>query len=171
MEKLNDEEDGMSERMKILFAYDGSTLMNDLLRAGLPREAEAVLISVMELWLPGPEGADFSKQVLLNVEKTALDAARSSILEASEKFKESFPGWEIRTEVRLGSPAEEILGVADEWKPNLIVVAPHSRSTISRLILGSVSQRIINEAHCSVHTAREQPHRANKPVRIIIGTD
>lgn len=40
--------------MKILFGYDGSESSNyaisDLLRAGLPDEAEAVVLSVTEVW-------------------------------------------------------------------------------------------------------------------------
>lgn len=42
--------------MKILIAYDGSSCANsaleDLRRAGLPRLAEAAVLSVSELWMP-----------------------------------------------------------------------------------------------------------------------
>jgi len=46
----------MNKKMKILTAYDGSNCavaaLDDLSQSGLPREAEAVVISVAELWLP-----------------------------------------------------------------------------------------------------------------------
>jgi hypothetical protein len=46
----------MSEKMKILIAYDGSDCANaaleDLQRAGLPRVAEALIMSVAEVFLP-----------------------------------------------------------------------------------------------------------------------
>ena len=46
----------MTKRMKFLIAYDGSiyadAAVEDLLRAGLPREAEALVISVADVWLP-----------------------------------------------------------------------------------------------------------------------
>jgi len=42
--------------MKILIDYDGSSCadlaLEDMRRAGLPRVAEAVVLSVSELWMP-----------------------------------------------------------------------------------------------------------------------
>jgi len=47
--------------MKILIAYDGSSCadsaLEDLRRAGLPRVAEAAVLSVSELWMPVVESA------------------------------------------------------------------------------------------------------------------
>ena len=44
--------------MKLLIAYDGSASANDalddLLRAGLPEKAKAIVFSVAELWFPPP---------------------------------------------------------------------------------------------------------------------
>ena len=46
--------------MKILIAYDGSESadkgIDDLSRAGLPVEVEALVVSVAEVWLPPPRG-------------------------------------------------------------------------------------------------------------------
>jgi len=46
----------MSEKMKVLIAYDGSSCadaaLNDLPCAGLPQEAEALILSVAEVFLP-----------------------------------------------------------------------------------------------------------------------
>ena len=45
--------------MKVLIAYDGSesadTAIDGLRRAGVPREADALVASVAEVWLPAPE--------------------------------------------------------------------------------------------------------------------
>ena len=45
--------------MKVLIAYDGSesadTAIDGLRRAGLPTEADALVASVAEVWLPTPE--------------------------------------------------------------------------------------------------------------------
>jgi hypothetical protein len=44
--------------MKLLIAYDGSESadkgIDDLSRAGLPSEADALVVSVAEVWLPPP---------------------------------------------------------------------------------------------------------------------
>lgn len=42
---------------------------------------------------------------------------------------------------------------------------------LGRLVLGSVSQRVLTEAHCSVRVARGRVEDPNEPVRIIIGAD
>jgi len=46
----------MSEKLKILIAYDGSSYakaaLDDLPRAGLPRVAEALIMSVADVFLP-----------------------------------------------------------------------------------------------------------------------
>jgi hypothetical protein len=51
--------------MKILIGYDGSTTadaaLDDLKSAGLPDRAEAIVISVAEVWLP-PEKRRRSRQ-------------------------------------------------------------------------------------------------------------
>jgi long-subunit acyl-CoA synthetase (AMP-forming) len=48
----------MAASMKALIAYDGSTCadaaLDDLMRAGLPGEVEAMVVTVAELWLPPP---------------------------------------------------------------------------------------------------------------------
>src|SRR5262249_54649876 len=52
----DDEGEGTNERMKIVIGYDGSehadAALDDLRRAGLPRDAEALIISVAEATMP-----------------------------------------------------------------------------------------------------------------------
>lgn len=46
----------MKDQMKLLIGYDGSECANaaidDLRRAGFPREAQAIIFSVFKQWLP-----------------------------------------------------------------------------------------------------------------------
>jgi nucleotide-binding universal stress UspA family protein len=71
----------------------------------------------------------------------------------------------------LGSPASELVAKADEWLPDLIVLGSHGRSLAGRLLLGSVSQRVLTESHCSVRIARGRLEEPDTPVRILIGID
>jgi len=58
----------------------------------------------------------------------------------------------IRVERRLeeGSPAPEILCVAQEANADLIVMGTHGRTGLSRLLMGSVAERVVRRALCPV---------------------
>jgi nucleotide-binding universal stress UspA family protein len=61
---------------------------------------------------------------------------------------------------RIGKPAEEILSLAQEVGADLIYVGSHGKRGLERLLLGSVSERIVREARCAVIVARPKgyPH-------------
>jgi nucleotide-binding universal stress UspA family protein len=178
----------MDTGAKILIAYDGSACADaalyDLHRAGLPREAEAIVVSVAETWLPPPPPSSY--EIVQTVfekgsrtdgakvgerEAPALADAQALAAQAAKTIQSGFPDWSIRAEARVGSPASELLTKADEWEPDLIVVGSHGRSAIGRLILGSVSHKVVTEARCSVRIARGQPNRGDSPARIVVGVD
>ncbi len=60
---------------------------------------------------------------------------------------------------------------SDQWGPDLVVVGSHGRSALGRLILGSVAQRVLTEARCSVRVARGRVEEPDTPARIVIGVD
>jgi nucleotide-binding universal stress UspA family protein len=178
----------MDTRAKILIAYDGSVCADaalyDLHRAGLPREAEAIVVSVVETRLPPPPPSSYEIVETAFVEGSTTDAAKVSeretaaladahalATEAAKTIQASFPHWNTRAEARVGSPASELLAKADEWEPDLMVLGSHGRSAIGRLILGSVSHKVVTEARCSVRIARGQPNKGESPARIVVGVD
>jgi universal stress protein A len=63
---------------------------------------------------------------------------------------------------RLGVPASEILDRLEEQpKIDMVVMATHGRGGVARLVMGSVTDKVIRSASCPVLTMREHPH----PVR------
>ena len=178
----------MSERMKILIAHDGSTCaddsLNDLPRAGLPREAEALIVRVEERWLP-PSSYETVEEVLVSTYSMGAKPARDekdpqteadlehreSLARASQKTGAYFPEWQTETLLLRGSPAREIIRQAREWKADLIVVGSHGHTESKRFALGSVSQKIANEAACSVRVVRGQAWKNGSPSRLVIGLD
>ncbi len=179
----------MNDKMKILIAYDGSSCadaaLDDLRRVGLPRSGvEAMVISIAEVWLPPPppsshevvEAARESQSPAELQKKYAKalreeEEARAFSLRTEQRLQKNFPEWEIFAEATTGSPAWEIILKADQWKPDLIIVGSQGRSALGRLVLGSVSQKVLTEAHCSVRVARGRVEVEESPVRIIIGLD
>jgi nucleotide-binding universal stress UspA family protein len=65
--------------------------------------------------------------------------------------KTGAPGVEARLFVRGGNPESEILGHAEENDIGLIVVGTQGHSGISRLLLGSVCERVLRSAPCAVY--------------------
>jgi nucleotide-binding universal stress UspA family protein len=178
----------MNEKMKILIAYDGSdcadSALDDLRKAGLPPNSEALIISVAEVWLPPPppsgdeiveaareaqSPADLQKTYLKG--SSAVSKARSLAGRAKERLQNNFPGWQIGIEASYGSPAWELIMKADQWKPDLIIVGSHGRSALGRFVMGSVSQKVLTEARCSVRVARGRVEVEDSPARIIVGVD
>lgn len=174
--------------MKILIAYDGSdcadAALGDLQRAGLPVAAEAQIISVAEVWLPPPPPSSYEILERANEVKVpadfkrvyargcaAMKAALALAGRASDRVKMNFPGWKVFADASCGSPAWEVVFRADEWKPDLVVVGSHGRTALGRFVLGSVSQRVLTEARCSVRIARGRIEEPGTPVRIIVGID
>jgi len=174
----------MESNMKILIGYDGSeqadAAIDDLRRAGMPREADAMVVSVAESWFVaqlnsrraradhsiGPAGTAARAELVDPFEEAQLMATR-----ASERILSYFSEWHVLTEVVSGSPAREVLRKAMEWEPDLIVVGAKGRSAAPGSLLGSVSQKIVNEAACSVRVARGVPWKESSPVRMIVGLD
>ncbi|MDH5739603.1 MAG: universal stress protein [Nitrospira sp.] len=63
-------------------------------------------------------------------------------------------GFQIREALRLGKPADEILTVAKQEKADLIVTGAKGLGAIRRVLLGSVSTRVVQHAHCGVLVVR-----------------
>lgn len=62
---------------------------------------------------------------------------------------------EVATGVMLSGNAKEvILDEAQKWAADLIVVGSHGRRGFRRLLLGSVSEAVAMNAHCSVVVVR-----------------
>jgi nucleotide-binding universal stress UspA family protein len=65
-----------------------------------------------------------------------------------------------------GDPATAILRAAEEISCDLIVLGTHGRTGISRLLLGSVAEKVVRRAPCPVLTVRASPPRA-EPVELL----
>jgi len=174
----------MTEKMKILIAYDGSEFadvaIENLRSAGLPSEAAVLVMSVADVFVPPAIGEeDMFPPHEPEVVRRAHECAEQKLREAEEMAKRAeelvrgnFPDWQVRHEAVADSPAWALISKADEWKPDLVVMGARGHSVLGgRLILGSVSQRVLYEAKCSVRIARGPRPDVHSPIRILIGVD
>lgn len=87
-----------------------------------------------------------SHVMLLNVmpEGPAYGVPVPQITEAFERFRTA--GVTVEPFLRKGDPAKEILSLARDQKADLIAMATHGRSGVSRMLFGSVAERVVRGA-------------------------
>lgn len=146
--------------MKILIANDGSEFGDRAVAAAAEltkgnSSAEFKVIAVIE----PAAGTELemvieSTDELVDIENPTYLAALRMVT-ASANDLAAAGAVCVTYEVLSGSPARRIVEAAEEWDADLIVVGSHGRGYWSRALLGSVSDRVVNHANCSVLVARE----------------
>lgn len=68
----------------------------------------------------------------------------------------------VHTRIKTGAP-EAILEVAEEVRGDMIIIGTHSKHGLSRLVLGSVSEQVVREAHCPVLVVRATDYGPERP--------
>ena len=174
----------MQGMVRMLIAYDGSVCadaaVDDLRRAGLPPVLEVVVVTVADVILPPPDAkVDVDELPARTLEavwhtqartEKAVKEARAVAERVAKRVKADFPGWIVRGEACGDSPAWAVSKMADRYQTDLIIVGSHRHSVVGgRFILGSVSQRVLYEARCSVRVARCADEWRCGPVRIVVG--
>jgi nucleotide-binding universal stress UspA family protein len=56
--------------------------------------------------------------------------------------------------LREGAPYHEIITAAQDLRADLIIIATHGRTGLSRALMGSTAQRVVCHAPCPVLTLR-----------------
>lgn len=134
---------------KILLAFDGSghaqRAADHALKLAQGNNAEVVIITVRE---PMPL---YSSRVVydkVELEKELEEKATRIILQAEDKFKDS--GVNYVTKIVEGDPAEVICQEASENKITEIVMGCRGMNQVSRILMGSVSNKVLNSSPCTV---------------------
>lgn len=98
------------------------------------------------------------------LEATSYDTADAVQHRVAERVAAAFAGRPTASEVqfyvhaRIGKPADEILALAHEVGADLIFIGCHGKTGIERMLIGSVSERVVREAGCPVMVARTKSY-------------
>jgi nucleotide-binding universal stress UspA family protein len=145
---------------RVIVAVDGSLSATQALdafaRLPLPAEAAVTLLYVVrpsDLVAPFPVSTDVSwDTVVEHYDHERLAAGEAILHDAQERLRAV--GHQATLEVRCGAPADELVAAARQTGADLLVVGGANRSALGGLLLGSVSDRVLTRAPCSVLVGR-----------------
>ena len=124
--------------MTILLAYDGEpdteSALNYATKISIATNEPMYILTVVSRDQMDPENLDTSVQEFMEA------ASQKAVSE----------GADVHAIIEVGKPDDTILEVADRFQCDAIVVGRPNRSRFDRLVLGSVSQNIVQNATCPV---------------------
>lgn len=94
----------------------------------------------------------FSEEYVKKYEADSKAAAKNYLDGLVGKL--SYSGVSLKAEVLFGRPADMLVDYAKKKNPDLIIIATHGRSGVSRWVWGSVADRILRAACVPVLTIR-----------------
>lgn len=138
--------------MTVLVAYDGSAPARKAVRYAFDSHAdeEIVLLRVVEL-------ADSFTDAGINI---LQDMIRDREDEATEQLREDIDDLidadtvDFRAETVTGDPARAVVEYAEDHDVDHVIVGSHGRSGVSRVLLGSVAEKIARRSPVSVTIVR-----------------
>ncbi|MDY6911396.1 MAG: universal stress protein [Chloroflexota bacterium] len=132
---------------KILVPLDGSELAECVLphvkAIGSGCDVgEAVLMEVIE---PIPTRAEDGGDRINALQDASESVAREYLAEQQTKLASG--GLKVSSEVVWGKPADTIIDFAENNGVDLVMIATHGRSGVSRWVFGSVAEKVLRSSH------------------------
>lgn len=120
-----------------------------------------ILLSVMQYGGPAAADGAINDAELVELRATLEGSAQLEELKAKaeagfatpRKFLEDHGFRDLRTVIRIGRPADEIVAGAAEYGADLIVIG-NTRSLLDKLLLGNVTQQVAKAATVPVLLVR-----------------
>jgi nucleotide-binding universal stress UspA family protein len=131
---------------RLLLAYDGSDPAQRALErvADLAGLADVTILSVFQ--------TSFTSLGPVPPEPEDVESARARLGEATELLQSR--GVRARGEEAMGDPAHQILDEARRRDADLVVVGSHGKRFAERILVGSVSSKVVAHAQCDVLVVR-----------------
>ena len=95
-----------------------------------------------------------SDAVVKEIEQDSMMASLDNLKKEINRLPDDSSDVEISGYVKRGVPSEEVLQEQEEKDIDLIVMASHGRTGISRILIGSVAEKVMRGAKCPVMLVR-----------------
>ena len=135
---------------RILIPTDGSADANYAAKKGLSlakkihaKEVIALYVKDLSYLYNTPED-----DTIFLINSGLTEEGKKILAEVKQAGQEI--GVDVETLIVEGHPADEILNIAEDRNIDIIVMGTLGRSGISRLLMGSVAEKVTRHANCSV---------------------
>jgi nucleotide-binding universal stress UspA family protein len=137
------------ENKKILVPVDFSESSLKAVETAVAIAADNSQITVIHVLQPMP-AYDIGARYVADIDEQHAHKVRESLQQqlADSRFKG------ISIEAKIGNPPHEITEFAEANNFGLIVIPSHGRTGVTRLLVGSVAERVVRLAHCPVLVLR-----------------
>jgi len=90
--------------------------------------------------------------------RNQVDVAEEIARENLSAYEAELLGRGVETQaiLRVGYPFEEIVLMANDPEIDLVIIGSHGRSRITRLLMGSTAERVVEHAPCPVLVVKER---------------
>jgi len=163
---------------KILLATDGSDTAHAatdfLMGLPLPAQAEITVMTVLKSLLRDEEMAELEEEQRGLYEKIRTEAnSDAQQLLDTEAQRLQAGSRNIRTLIRVGHAAEEIVREASDGAYDVVVVGAHGTHDAKHFLLGGTSDRVFEYAPCSVLIVKPASDEAvsDEHLRIFLAYD
>ncbi|MEM7557041.1 MAG: universal stress protein [Cyanobacteria bacterium P01_A01_bin.84] len=132
---------------KVLVALDESDITERVIQAlhnlKFSSDSKVIFCHVF----PPPES-----EMQLAADLPNSDSSAGSYLEVEKELQSYQAELTVDSELELvnGDPAEEIIRLANIYKVDLIIIGTRGLTGMKRIVQGSVSSQVMEDAHCSV---------------------
>jgi nucleotide-binding universal stress UspA family protein len=145
---------------RILYATDFSSASRPALAMAIAlarqnRAPLSIVHALPPLVMPlGGDMAYISARTYDTIDQNARRYAQKHLTALAARAKKAG----VRTTALLldGTPHEQILRAARRTRADLVVIGTHGRTGLSKVLLGSVAERVIRFARCPVLTVRSR---------------
>ena len=145
---------------KILVPLDGSLVAE----AALPKAVELIRDNSRAtlILLRAAEATTCPGVDPIDAQVTVVHEAEAYLETVAARLREDGV-FRVKTSVWYGAPAQSILDAARMTKPDLIMMGTHGRSSIGRLIVGSVAESVLRGTRTPLFLIRVDGTRVETP--------
>ena len=141
---------------KVMIAVDGSKMADKvLLRGRAVAEqfgCDVIILTVVKKlqMINYYTGTDLSDKI-----NQEFEASAEKTMEQAVRLFQGFEGG-LETKIATGDPAEEILQATETEKPDLLVMGSRGLSGFERVMIGSVSLKVLHHVKCDMMIVRNE---------------